>query len=402
LPFWFWYYVIMNAEANNLSCFVPDSFELDATASGILDNKTFAVKDLVAVAGHISSFGHPRWRETHAASETTSPIVSNLLKAGAAMVGLTKLDQLAGSLVGNIGEGDYPVNSLYPDRFTGGSSSGSASAVAGGLADFAIGTDTAGSIRVPATACGLYGLRPTWGTLSSDGVIPWAASFDSVGILSKDPDLIRDVFTTLCESPQNTTQPITKVLLPSDLDMVSSATADVIVDTAHRLARENGAALEEIKFAEFVSQEVGDLFMRLQTREVWKTHAGWLSDNRQYLATDLQARMEAGEKNAAASEADIQADEGRRLNYRQELSKIVVAGSVLVLPVLHDLPPKLNATADEIQEFRSVAVRLNAASGLAGTPEVVLPVRDTEQGLTYGVGLVGSNKSDLSLLDFVS
>ena len=105
------------------------------------------MKDNIALKGHVSSFGNSAWRATHKKSEQTAPAITKLLDAGATMVGVTKLDQLTYSLTGNVCEGTPPINPRYPDRFTGGSSSGSASAVAGAIADIGIGTDTGGSVR---------------------------------------------------------------------------------------------------------------------------------------------------------------------------------------------------------------------------------------------------------------
>ena len=136
---------------------------------------------MIAIEGHVASFGLARWRDTHGPDTLTAPVVEALLAAGASVTGLAKLDQLAWSVVGNAGEGTAPRNPLYPDRFTGGSSSGPAAAVAAGLADVGIGTDTGGSIRVPAAACGLFGLRTTHGLISGAGVLPLALSFDVVG-----------------------------------------------------------------------------------------------------------------------------------------------------------------------------------------------------------------------------
>src|SRR5690242_17290852 len=122
----------------DIHCWVSDSFSLSPTNSGILDNQTVAVKDLIAVKDHVASFGHAKWRETHAPSNSTSPIIAKLLGSGATITGFTKMEQLAYSLVGNVGEGEVPVNSLYPDRFAGGSSSGSAAAVAADLVTIGI------------------------------------------------------------------------------------------------------------------------------------------------------------------------------------------------------------------------------------------------------------------------
>ncbi|MGN6676281.1 MAG: amidase family protein, partial [Streptosporangiaceae bacterium] len=133
---------------------------MPAAGTGTLNGLRLAVKDMFAIEGHVSSFGHPRWRETHSPWNYTSPVLERLVGDGASIAGLAKLDQLAWSIIGNAGEGVAPLNSAFPDRFTCGSSSGPASAVAAGLADVGVGTDTGGSIRAPAAACGLYGLRP--------------------------------------------------------------------------------------------------------------------------------------------------------------------------------------------------------------------------------------------------
>src|ERR1700722_17164489 len=152
-------------EPEHAHCWVRDSESVPATGSGPLDGQTMAVKDMFAVQDRVSSFGLGRWRETHGPSEATAPVIAALLASGASIAGLAKMDQIAWSIVGNVAEGTAPLNSVYPDRFTCGSSSGPASAVAAGLADFGIGSDTGGSIRAPAAACGLFGLRPTHGAI---------------------------------------------------------------------------------------------------------------------------------------------------------------------------------------------------------------------------------------------
>jgi amidase len=150
-------------------------------------------------------------------------VLERLLSAGAPIAGLAKLDQLAWSIVGNADEGVAPLNPAYPDRFTCGSSSGPASAVAAGLADAGIGTDTGGSIRAPAAACGLYGLRPTHGLISTDGVLPLAPSFDTVGALARDLAALKHVLEVVAD--MHAGQPVRRVVIPSDgLAEVTEAT----------------------------------------------------------------------------------------------------------------------------------------------------------------------------------
>lgn len=392
----------MKLSAEELSCLVPNTLALSATARGTLNGKKFAVKDLLAVTDHISSFGHPRWRETHGASSNTSSIITKLLEAGADLAGMTKLDQMAGSLVGNISEGTAPLNPLYPDRFTGGSSSGSASAVAGDLVDFSIGTDTAGSVRVPAAACGIYGLRPTHGSISSDGVIPWAPSFDVVGILSKDIRLVREVYTVLCKNITET-RPITQVLLPTDcFELVSPEVVEVVAKTAHDLAKKQGVTLKEIKLSEFMGESARDLFSHIAARENWQAHGKWITENHQYLAPDLYNRMEIAEQLSVSPKEKIAADAQERADYEKAVRQIITPHSVVITPVMHDLPPLRSATQNELLNYRKTTLCLNSVSGLAGLPEVVLPVVNDSNGLTYGVGVIGTRNSDIVILDFLT
>ena len=130
--------------------------------------------------------GNPTWLETHAPAARTAPAVAALLDAGATLVGVTLTDELALSLTGENAHYGTPINIRCPDRVPGGSSSGSAAAVAARLCDFALGTDTGGSVRVPASHCGIYGFRPTHGAVATDGVCPLAPRFDTVGWFARD------------------------------------------------------------------------------------------------------------------------------------------------------------------------------------------------------------------------
>src|SRR5918912_4348087 len=171
------------------SAFVQE-IEVDPTGSGPLDGLTFAVKDLIDIGGYKTGCGNPSWRCTHPPATVNAVCVEQLLAAGARCVGKTVTDELAFSLLGENHFYGTPLNPKAPDRVPGGSSSGSASAVACGLADFALGTDTGGSVRVPAGNCGVFGLRPSHGFISVAGLNPVAPTFDTVGVLAKDADVL--------------------------------------------------------------------------------------------------------------------------------------------------------------------------------------------------------------------
>lgn len=384
---------------DGLDCLVPTSFEHDATGSGVLDGRSVVVKDLVALAGHRSSYGIPRWRDTHPPAATTAPSVTRLLAAGARLVGLTKLDSLAYSLVGNAGEGDPPRNPLAPDRFTGGSSSGSASAVAGGFADLGVGTDTAGSIRVPAASCGLCSIRPTHGLVDNAGVLPLAPSMDVVGVLARDPVLLRDAHAVLA-GPGPVPTPPTRVLLAADaLEWIDDDAADAVAGAAVQIAEGAGCALETAALGRFTSSDVAELFARVQGREIWAQHGAWLEGNLDCFIDEVRVRLERCRHASAARPEEQDADVDARRAYRDAFAQVVGPGDCVVVPVLHDRAPRRTASDEELVAFRTACVRLTAPSSLTGSPQITLAVRHERSGNSYGVGLIGAPGADRMLLE---
>jgi amidase len=198
--------------------------------AGELAGLRLAVKDLFDVAGLPTGAGNPRWLETHPIPANDAPAVARLLRAGASLVGKTVTDELAWSLNGTNIHYGTPYNPAAPGRMPGGSSSGSAAAVAAALADIGLGTDTGGSIRVPASYCGLYGLRPTHARVPREGVVPLAATFDVAGLLCRDAVTLRKSAAALLDPPDEDRperQPrITRLLVPRDVwEQVPEATA---------------------------------------------------------------------------------------------------------------------------------------------------------------------------------
>jgi amidase len=393
-------------------CWVPDSVSLPATRPGSLDGLTVAVKDMIAIQGHTSSFGHPRWRATHAPSARTAPAVARLLAAGASVAGLAKLDQLAYSLIGNAGEGAAPLNPQYPDRFTGGSSSGPAAAVAAGAADVGLGTDTGGSIRIPAASCGLFGLRPTHGLISVRGVLPLAPSFDVVGVLARSAGTLSRVLSVLRSpgrAPGVVAGPVSapagprQVVVAADgLAGISPEAAEAVRATARELAGVAGGAVAEGELGAFLSDDAADLFARIQARQAWRAHGPWLADNSAVLAADVRGRVQRAEDLSSAPPAEARADIRDWTRYRRGLDEALPPGLIAVLPVMPGLPPRRTAGPEELGAFRRGAFRLTAPAGLSGRPELVIPVRHQASGQRLGIGLLGERLGDLALLRLAS
>ena len=390
----------MLSTASDINCWVPNSFPIASTADGVLSGKAVAVKDLVDYASHKVSFVLARWRDTHEASRETAPIITQLLEAGGSIAGFTKLDQLAYSLIGNACEGTPPLNSLYPDRFTGGSSSGPAAAVAAGLADIGLGTDTAGSIRVPAASCGLFGLRPTHGTISVSGVRPLAPSFDVAGVLATDPALIGPAFSVLSSASVPAGNDIQEVRVPTraSVSLVGDDTADSMYAVADALSAVYECRVIQCDLSEFINPDIGALFARLQGREIWSEHSQWISENKSYLADDVRARLERAERLSMSSDEEKAEDKAAREKYRKDFQGFSGASSILVLPVLTDLAPLRTSSAEALLEFRSKSFQLTAPGSLTGCPQLVVPVSNESASKVIGIGLLGQHNNEATLL----
>jgi len=177
---------------------------LPGAPTGPLAGLTFGLKDLFDVAGHRTGFGSPDWLATQPPAHAHAAVLTALLTAGASLSGRTHTEEMAFSLTGENAHYGTPVNPAAPGRVPGGSSSGSASAVAAGLVDVAIGSDTGGSVRAPASYCGVYGIRPTHGAVSLAGACPLAPSFDTAGWFARDAARLARVVRCCCLRPRGT------------------------------------------------------------------------------------------------------------------------------------------------------------------------------------------------------
>ena len=207
---------------SSFGAFVPGTPCIrEATGSGRLDGLTFAVKDLIDVAGTATGGGNPDWLASHAAAAARRRWSTAALAAGARLVGKTVTDELAFSLEGENAHYGTPVNPACPERLPGGSSSGSAVAVAAGLVDFALGTDTGGSVRVPASFTGVFGFRPTHGRVSTQGVVEFAPSYDTVGWFARTADVLNLVGETLLDGTPDV--PLRRLVLVRDAFAMADA-----------------------------------------------------------------------------------------------------------------------------------------------------------------------------------
>ncbi len=360
--------------------------------SGRLAGLRLAVKDIFDVAGYRTGYGNPQRSEDAVPAEKTASAVQAILDAGAEFVGKTQTDELAFSLMGQNSHFPHPVNPVAPDRVTGGSSSGSAAAVAGGLADIAIGSDTGGSIRAPASFCGLVGLRTTHGHIPLDGTMPLAPSFDTFGWFARDINVYEKVAdVVLGEKPPHPA----RLLHLSTIDSLLLGPAETA--EYRRMAGIVASVIGEPATAPALTHSVDDLywcFRKLQAYEAWAAHGGWILQKDRGLGPGVRERFEFG---STLSREDAAAETRRRNAFRAELAGLLGDDSVLVMPTVPGAAPLKTSSHEDLQAYRERALRLLCLSGLSGFPQITLPL-GAVHGAPFGISLLGPAGSDVALI----
>lgn len=361
---------------------------------GPLAGLTLAVKDIFDVAGLPSGWGNPsRMAEAGVASQTNSA-VQRLLDSGARFAGKTQTEELAFSMIGQNVHFPHPINPRAPDRITGGSSSGSAAAVAGGLADIATGSDTGGSIRCPASFCGLLGLRTTHGAIPLDHTMPLAASFDTFGWFSPDMEIYRKVAEVLLP-PASSGGTLRRPLSFPSLDaLVVPACQREYRRMAFRVANAAGP-LAIAPDAPFSLDELYWTTRKLQAREAWDAHCAWIESADRKLGKATYDRFAFGK---TVSDQDVEAETSKRNAFREWLGDLLGSDGFLVMPTVTDIAPLSSSTPEQFSIFREASIRLLCWSGLSGFPQLTLPL-GTVDDAPFGISLLGPAGSDLALLE---
>jgi amidase len=366
--------------------------EARGAASGPLKGLAFAAKDIYDVAGHRTGFGSPDWLGTHDAAARTAPVVQQLLAAGADLAGKTHTDELTYSLTGENAHYGTPVNVSAPGRIPGGSSSGSAAAVAAGLVAFALGSDTGGSVRAPASFCGLYGLRPTHGRVSLEGACPLAASFDTCGWFARDAALLERVGRVLLGRAQPPSPG--RLLLADDaFALLKPRVGEALRGAVERVSARLGAPQRMTVSAEGLPAWF-DVFRTLQGAEIWAQHGAWVQRVSPQLGPGVKQRMAWA---ATVQAGDAAAARAQRETIAQRMDALLAGNAVLMLPTVPDIAPLREAPPQSTDDFRARAMSLLCIAGLARLPQLNLPYARLD-GCPLGLSLIGPRGDDEMLL----
>ena len=366
--------------------------------TGPLSGLTFAAKDLFDVAGYPTSGGSPHLLALSGVKTRTAPTVQRLLDAGARLVGKTITDELAFSLNGKNAHFGTPVNGAAPDRIPGGSSSGSAAAVSHGLCDFALGTDTGGSVRGPASHCGLFGIRPTHGRVSLEGCLDLAPSLDTCGYFTRDQDTFVRVGEVLLGPDAMALPEPPRLLIAADaFAMLDQEVRGALAPIVQRMEAAFGQATM-LEAARDGFEPLYWAFRHIQGREAWAVDGPMIERYRPPLGPGVAERFAFSR---AVTDAQVAEGQAVRERFTQAFRQLLGADGVLILPTMPDVAPLLAESEHALDAYRNKALNLLCLSGLAGVPQVSIPL-GSRLGAPLGLSVIGPAGSDLSLVRFAA
>ncbi len=366
--------------------------------SGPLSGMRVAVKDVYAVAGQRIGAGNPAWLAEAEPETAHAWAVNALLDAGAEVTGIAQTDELTYSLDGTNAHYGTPPNPAAPGHIPGGSSSGPASAVALGEADAGLGSDTAGSIRVPSSYCGLYGLRPTHGAVPVDGMVPLAPGFDTVAWLARDAATLARVGDVLLpdRGGSGTQGPFRRALVAEELlALTAPGVREAFSVAARDVAGRLGLRIEECPPLGGDPASRAAAFSTAQAAQVWECDGAWVSAHAGDLGPGIADRFARASTVSAEDRAAAEEVVGQTArNLRTALGE----DAVLLLPAAYGPAPPAGAATAERDAVRKKTIQLTCLAGSAGLPALVLP-RMTVDGLPVGLCVIATGGADRALLE---
>jgi len=379
---------------DDIGAFVPGArARIDGCPDGPLSGLTFAAKDLFDVAGVPTGGGNHDWPTGRPVPTRNAWAVQTLLDAGASLIGKTITDEVSLGILGENAFDGTPRNIRAPGRVPGGSSSGSAAAVAAGICDTALGTDTGGSVRVPSSFCGLYGIRPTHGRIDVTGMLPQAPTSDTTGWFARDAETFAKVSSVMLGEAIPAALPDKLIVAVDAFGFADASVVEALQPMVKRLAGLVGSSREEIMAPQGLS--VWARAQRsLQPVEAYNTFKSWLDERNPRFAFSVARGLVMA---SMISEADRVWANLMRQEARARMKYLLPAGTILCLPTTPFPAPLTGQPLSVLEPLRDRITCLCAQGGLAGHPQISLP-GTTVDGLPVGLSIIGARGSDASLV----
>ncbi len=379
--------------------FVPHDLKapLGGASAGALAGLTAGVKDMYDIAGERTGGGNPDWLAAQRPASSHAAAVEKILAAGATIVGKTICDEFFFSVAGANAHYGTPLNPRAPRRLPGGSSSGSAAATAAGACDFALGSDTGGSVRVPAALCGVYGIRPTHGRVELAGAMAMAPSFDVGGWFAHGPGVFRKVGQILLDGDR-IAAPIDRLLIADDAFAEADPPVLALLGRALAIAADALPRPSHDNIAPDGLDPWRECFRVIQGREIWRIYGDFLTTHRPKLGPGIKERFGFA---ATVTQSDTDAARQTMAMARDRVRGLLPPGTVMALPTATSIAPFTDVSADALDSFRRRVMRLTCIAGLSGLPQVSIPI-GTVSGAPVGVSFIGWAGGDEALLDLAA
>lgn len=377
----------------NAFCADSDAY-LAGAADGPLAGLTFAAKDIFDVAGHVTGCGNPHWKATHGPADATAWVVQTLVDAGATMTGKTITDELTRGIFGENAHYGTPRNPRAAGRVPGGSSSGSASAVAGRLVDFALGSDTGGSVRAPASFCGLYGLRPTHGRIPLDGMLLQAPSYDTIGWFARDAETFARVGAVMLPSGAVVERPSRLIIAEDAFELADSYVRQTLETAIQSIAPMFDTA-SSLRLSPTSLEEWSGHQQILQSREAWESIRDWLDAVNPAMSFEVSDRYVTAR---AVTDEQVAAAQAGRDSVILRMNEVFQGGGAVVcLPTTVGPAPPVAQPVSARHALRLRNSTLTSIAGNTGRPQLSLPLAEVE-GLPVGLSLLGDYGADEQLI----
>lgn len=368
---------------------------IEGAEDKLLSGLDLAVKDIFDVEGCRTGCGNPDWLRTHEPAEKSAPVVQKLIDSGATMIGKTVTEEMAYSIVGENHYYGAPVNVNAPGRVAGGSSSGSAAAVAAGDAHLALGSDTGGSVRIPASFCGIYGLRPTHGRIPLEGIMPLAASYDTIGWFARDPAVMSGVAHVLFDDWQEP-DILTRLYVPEDLwALAEPAVQAALTPALDALEEIVNPPISMLAAEDYDIDNMFKAYLVLQGREAWETHRDWIAEVKPDFGPGIAERFEFISK---ITDDEVAHWNEWRARLSRRMNDLMNIGAVMAVPTSPCVALFRGEQPDQQADARRRILTMTGLAGHCGLPQINIPY-GTVDGAPTGFSIIGRKGGDETLID---
>ena len=363
--------------------------------NGNLKNLKFVLKDMCDVKNIKTSCGNPDFYKACEPAKKHAEFLSNILSEGAILEGITICDEFFYSVIGENSHYGTPKNLNAPNCVPGGSSSGSAAALTTDLFDFSIGSDTGGSVRVPASFCGLLGIRPTHGRIKSNGVYPMAPSFDTIGWFSNNIKTFQKIGEVLLDKNENENITFNQFVIAEDLlELVDTD----IKNQFNSYYKELHPNIKHIRLSKFSKSEIADNFRILQAGEIKEHVIPWIEKNKPKISLEINSRIEMASK---ISPLEIDAAKTFRQEIISEINNSLPEGDIAIFPTTPFSAPKCGQSDQDLGSDRKKIMEMTSIAGMTSRPQISIPKFKGKTG-PVGISILGWQNSDEILLNKLS